>query len=141
MIQGGDPLGNGSGDPGYKFKDEITDAKFEKAGILAMANSGPATNGSQFFITHKDTQWLNGKHTIFGYVVSGQDVVNKIAQDDVINKVTISRNGSEAKNLKPQKYLHIIMRIKEMMTKNKHYQMPKKTKNKQKLLPKLKKFT
>ena len=97
MIQGGDPLGNGSGDPGYKFKDEFTDAKFEKAGILAMANSGPATNGSQFFITHKDTQWLNGKHTIFGYVVSGQDVVNNIAQDDVINKITISRSGAEAK--------------------------------------------
>ncbi|AIN74350.1 FKBP-type peptidyl-prolyl cis-trans isomerase [Flavobacterium psychrophilum DSM 3660] len=97
MIQGGDPLGNGSGDPGYKFKDEFTDAKFEKAGILAMANSGPATNGSQFFITHKDTPWLNGKHTIFGYVVSGQDVVNTIAQDDVINKVVIIRKGALAK--------------------------------------------
>ncbi|MFM9987391.1 peptidylprolyl isomerase [Flavobacterium sp.] len=103
MIQGGDPLGNGSGDPGYKFKDEFTDAKFEKGGILAMANSGPATNGSQFFITHKDTQWLNGKHTIFGYVTSGQDVVNKIAQDDVINKVTISRIGAEAKKFNASK--------------------------------------
>ncbi|CAM3483913.1 peptidylprolyl isomerase [Flavobacterium longum] len=97
MIQGGDPQGNGSGGPGYAFKDEITDAKFDKAGILAMANSGPATNGSQFFITHKDTPWLNGKHTIFGYVTKGQDVVNAIAQDDVINKITISRNGADAK--------------------------------------------
>lgn len=97
MIQGGDPLGNGSGDPGYKFKDEITDAKFDKGGILAMANAGPGTNGSQFFITHKDTPWLNGKHTIFGYVTSGMDVVNKIAQDDVINKVTIVRKGGDAK--------------------------------------------
>lgn len=97
MIQGGDPQGNGSGGPGYAFKDEITDAKFDKAGILAMANSGPATNGSQFFITHKDTPWLNGKHTIFGYVTKGQEVVNAIAQDDVINKITITRNGAEAK--------------------------------------------
>jgi peptidyl-prolyl cis-trans isomerase A (cyclophilin A) len=99
MIQGGDPMGTGQGDPGYKFKDEITEAKFDKAGILAMANSGPSTNGSQFFITHKDTPWLNGKHTIFGYVTSpaGQDVVNAIAQDDVINKVTIVRKGAEAK--------------------------------------------
>lgn len=97
MIQGGDPLGNGSGNPGYKFKDEITDQKFEKGGVLAMANSGPGTNGSQFFITHKDTPWLNGKHTIFGHVVSGMDVVNAIAQDDVINKITIIRKGGAAK--------------------------------------------
>jgi len=96
MIQGGDPLGNGSGGPGYAFKDEITDAKFDKAGILAMANSGPKTNGSQFFITHKDTPWLNGKHTIFGYVTVGQEIVNAIAQDDLINKITIVRKGAEA---------------------------------------------
>ena len=96
MIQGGDPQGNGSGGPGYAFKDEITEAKFDKAGILAMANSGPKTNGSQFFITHKDTPWLTGKHTIFGYVITGQDVVNKIAQDDLIKKITISRKGTEA---------------------------------------------
>jgi len=97
MIQGGDPSGNGSGGPGYAFKDEITDLKFDKGGILAMANSGPATNGSQFFITHKDTPWLNGKHTIFGHVTEGMDIVNAIAQDDVILKVTITRKGAEAK--------------------------------------------
>jgi cyclophilin family peptidyl-prolyl cis-trans isomerase len=98
MIQGGDPLGNGSGGPGYDFKDEFTDSKFDKAGILAMANSGPATNGSQFFITHKDTPWLNGKHTIYGQVTQGMDVVNAIVQDDVITKITITRKGDLAKN-------------------------------------------
>ena len=97
MIQGGDPLGNGSGGPGYDFKDEFTDSKFDKSGILAMANSGPATNGSQFFITHKDTPWLNGKHTIYGQVTQGMDVVNAIAQDDVITKITITRKGDLAK--------------------------------------------
>ena len=97
MIQGGDPQGNGSGGPGYAFKDEFTDAKFDRAGILAMANSGPKTNGSQFFITHKNTDWLTGKHTIFGYVTVGQDVVNAIKQDDLINKITIVRKGAEAK--------------------------------------------
>jgi cyclophilin family peptidyl-prolyl cis-trans isomerase len=96
MIQGGDPDGNGSGGPGYTFKDEFTDAKFDRPGILAMANSGPKTNGSQFFITHKETPWLNGKHTIFGYVITGQDVVNAIAQDDVMTKITITRKGAEA---------------------------------------------
>jgi peptidyl-prolyl cis-trans isomerase A (cyclophilin A) len=98
MIQGGDPAGNGSGGCGYSFKDEIVpEFVFDKAGILAMANSGPATNSSQFFITHKDTPWLNGKHTIFGYLVTGQDVVNAIAQDDLMNKVTIVRKGAQAK--------------------------------------------
>lgn len=97
MIQGGDPSGNGSGGPGYAFKDEFTDLKFDKGGILAMANSGPTTNGSQFFITHKDTPWLNGKHTIFGHVTQGMDIVNGIAQDDVINKITITRKGALAK--------------------------------------------
>ena len=97
MIQGGDPSGNGSGGPGYAFKDEFTDLKFDKGGILAMANSGPTTNGSQFFITHKDTPWLNGKHTIFGHVTQGMNIVNLIAQNDVINKITITRKGVLAK--------------------------------------------
>lgn len=98
MIQGGDPLGNGSGDTGYKFKDEITDMRFDKGGVLAMANSGPATNSSQFFITHVETPWLDGKHTIFGHVVeNGMEVVNKIAQDDTIKTITIIRNGAAAK--------------------------------------------
>jgi peptidyl-prolyl cis-trans isomerase A (cyclophilin A) len=97
MIQGGDPDGSGSGGPGYKFKDEITDLKHEKAGTLSMANAGPGTNGSQFFITHKETNYLNGRHTVFGHVVTGMEVVNKIAQDDKIVKVTIIRKGDKAK--------------------------------------------
>jgi peptidylprolyl isomerase len=98
MIQGGDPLGNGSGDAGYKFKDEITDLKFDKGGILAMANSGPTTNSSQFFITIKETPWLDGKHTIFGHVIEkGMEVVNTIIQDDAINSVKIIRKGESAK--------------------------------------------
>lgn len=104
MIQGGDPQGTGQGGPGYSFKDEFApEFKFDKAGILAMANSGPATNGSQFFITHKDTPWLTGKHTIFGFVTSGQDVVNKIEQNDVMTKVTIERKGKDAKNFNAAK--------------------------------------
>ncbi len=97
MIQGGDPKGNGTGGPEYTFKDEFTDLKFDKGGILAMANSGPATNGSQFFITHKDTPWLDGKHTIFGHVTQGMAIVNAIAQDDLILKITITRKGTLAK--------------------------------------------
>jgi len=98
MIQGGCPLGNGSGDPGYKFDDEIVaDLKHSCPGILSMANSGPATNGSQFFITHKETSWLDGKHTVFGHVVKGMDIVNKIEQEDVIISVSIMRYGSNAK--------------------------------------------
>ena len=98
MIQTGDPLGTGSGDTGYKFKDEFSDLRFDKGGVLAMANNGPATNSSQFFITHLATPWLDGKHTIFGHVVEkGMDVVNTIQQDDFIKTVTIIRNGEKAK--------------------------------------------
>ncbi|WP_310594876.1 peptidylprolyl isomerase [Flavobacterium sp.] len=107
MIQGGDPLGTGSGDAGYHFKDEITDLRFDKGGVLAMANNGPATNSSQFFITHVETPWLDGKHTIFGHVVgNGMEAVNKILQDDYMSKVTIIRNGDAAKKFDAVKVFH-----------------------------------
>ena len=98
MIQGGDPDGNGAGGTGYQFKDEITDLKFDNGGLLAMANSGPGTNSSQFFITHLATPWLDGKHTIFGHVVeNGMTTVNKIVQDDIIKSIIIIRRGDAAK--------------------------------------------
>ena len=90
MVQGGDPTGTGRGDRGYKFEDEcVPELRFDKPGLLAMANAGPGTNGSQFFITHVPTPWLNGKHTIFGAVTKGQDVVNAIAQGDKITSIDI----------------------------------------------------
>ena len=97
MIQGGCPLGNGTGDPGYKFPDEFdASLKHTGPGILSMANAGPGTNGSQFFITHVKTDWLDGKHTVFGNVVEGIDVVNKIAGEDTIKHLLILRKGKEA---------------------------------------------
>ncbi len=101
MIQGGDPQGTGAGGPGYKFPDEFSPSlRFDSPGVLAMANAGPATNGSQFFITHIPTPWLNGKHTIFGKVVKGQDVVNAIRKGDKIKTVTILRVGAKAQKFK-----------------------------------------
>jgi len=104
MIQGGDPNGDGSGGPGYKFTDELLpELKHTGAGILSMANAGPGTNGSQFFITHKATPHLDGLHTVFGHVVQGLEVVNLIEQGDKIETVKIIRVGKEAKKFKAEK--------------------------------------
>jgi len=104
MIQGGDPTGTGSGGPGYQFDDEFNEElKHDRPGVLSMANAGPGTNGSQFFITHVETPWLDGKHSIFGKVNSGQDVVDKIEQDDIIKKVKVIRIGEAAKSFNAPK--------------------------------------
>ena len=89
MIQGGCPEGSGRGGPGYRFEDETTNGVRHERGVLSMANAGPNTNGSQFFITHVPTPWLDGKHTVFGKVTEGLDVVDAVKQGDLITKVTI----------------------------------------------------
>ncbi len=129
MIQGGDPTGTGSGSPGYNFKDEFVDElKHDSAGILSMANAGPGTNGSQFFITHKETPWLDGAHTVFGNVVEGQDIVNKIEQGDSIINIEIIRQGNNAKKFNAPKIFTNHFKEEE-----------KRKKEKEKALEKLKK--
>lgn len=101
MVQGGDPTGTGSGGPGYKFRDEFDSSlRHDREGTFSMANAGPGTNGSQFFITHNATPHLDDRHSVFGYVVEGMDIVNSIAQNDVIESVTIQRVGDKAKAFK-----------------------------------------
>ena len=114
MIQGGCPIGTGTGDPGYKFDDEFNaDLKHDKPGILSMANSGPATNGSQFFITHIETPWLDNKHTVFGHVIDGIDVVNSIVQDDEIINIKINAVGEKAQSFDPVKAFENFNKLKE----------------------------
>ena len=122
MIQGGDPNGNGSGNPGYLFDDEFVDElKHNRAGTLSMANRGPATNGSQFFITHVATPHLDGKHTVFGYVTEGQDVVDAIEQNDKINTISFEYIGKDAKKFKAKKVFDNYMKAKEKAEKEKQH--------------------
>ncbi|MBN1241288.1 MAG: peptidylprolyl isomerase [Spirochaetales bacterium] len=119
MIQGGDPRGDGTGDPGYSFPDEFDPTlRHDGPGVLSMANSGPATNGSQFFITHVATPWLDDAHTIFGRVISGQDVVDSIAQGDRMEKVEILRIGAEFKGYKVDQKLWDELAAKALFASN-----------------------
>ena len=96
MVQGGCPEGSGRGGPGYRFEDETGNGVRHERGVLSMANAGPNTNGSQFFITHVATPWLDGKHTVFGKVVEGLDVVDAVKQGDALNKITIEGDADAA---------------------------------------------
>ena len=124
MVQTGCPLGTGTGNPGYKFDDEFhPELKHDKAGILSMANAGPGTNGSQFFITHVPTAWLDNKHTVFGSVLEGMDIVNTIEQGDEIINIKISRVGDEANSFNALKSFNdfnesAIQREKEIKENN-----------------------
>jgi len=114
MVQGGCPLGTGTGDPGYKFDDEFhPELTHNTPGVLSMANAGPGTNGSQFFITHVPTPWLDNKHTVFGHVEAGQEVVDAIAQSDAIESLEIVRVGNEAENWEALKAFKIFESSRE----------------------------
>ena len=128
MIQGGCPLGTGTGDPGYSFSDEFhPDLKHDGPGVLSMANSGPNTNGSQFFITHKETPWLDGKHSVFGIVKddASMDIVNSISQDDIIEKIEIVRVGKDAKKFNPVDVFNDKQLEKEQEDKKREIEMVK----------------
>ncbi len=132
VIQGGDPTGSGSGDPGYKFFDEFPKKEgdtllltHDRKGILSMANSGKNTNGSQFFITHKETPHLDGKHTVFGHVVSGLEVVDLIKKGDVMEKVTITSKGKKAKRFKAAKVFETAFKQMEAKEKAKQERLQK----------------
>lgn len=132
MIQGGCPIGDGTGDPGYKFYDEFdASLKHTGPGILSMANSGPNTNGSQFFITHVATPWLDNKHAVFGHVVEGQDIVNAIAQNDVILHVKILRIGNNYQKYNPS----TVLEEKRQKHTKAVYDVAKSYSNKAKQLP------
>ena len=120
MIQGGDPTGTGSGGPGFSFVDEFVDSlKHDGPGILSMANSGPNTNGSQFFITHLETPWLDGKHSVFGKIEIGKDIIDKIEQNDVINKLEIIRIGQTAKDFNAPNVFNEYLELKRKSNEEK----------------------
>ena len=129
MIQTGDPTKTGSGGPGYSFNDEITDLTHYKPGILSMANAGVNTNGSQFFITHKATPWLDGKHTVFGEVIKGQNIVDSIEQNDIIEKLSIIKKGKEAKMFNAPKVISNYFEEKEKNKETRRFEEEELIKN------------
>ena len=119
MIQGGCPQGTGMGGPGYQFDDEFhPELKHDRPGTLSMANAGPGTNGSQFFITHTVTPWLDGKHTVFGYLTEGFEVLDNIAQDDAIQNITIERVGADAESWDAIAAFDVFINDKEVRLKS-----------------------